>query len=80
MVAGVTPSILGMPRISLMARRTLCVSAAVIDSIRKGEVSSDGSVVWTSGGSGQFSEDGSYTGDSGTFADGGGDGGGAGGE
>ena len=33
-----------------------------------------------SGGSGQFYEDGSYTGDSGTFADGGGDSGGAGGE
>ena len=50
------------------------------DRQHKGEVSSDGSVVWMSGGSGQFSEDGSYTGDSVTFADGGGDGGGAGGE
>ena len=50
------------------------------DRQHKGEVSSYGSVVWMSGGSGQFSEDGSYTGDSGTFADGGGDGGGAGGE
>ena len=49
------------------------------DRLHKGEVSSDGSVVWMSGGSGQFHEDGSYTGDSGTFADGGGDGGGGGG-
>ena len=49
------------------------------DRQHKGEVSSDGSVVWMSGGSGQFHEDGSYTGDSGTFADGGGDGGGGGG-
>jgi hypothetical protein len=45
----------------------------------KGDVSSDGSVIWMSGGSGKFHEDGSYTGDSGTFADGG-DGGGGGGE
>ena len=43
-------------------------------------MSSDGSVVWMSGGGGQFHEDGSYTGDSCTLADGGGDGGGAGGE
>ena len=43
----------------------------------KGVVASDGSVVWMNGGSGQFHEDGSYTGDSGTFMDGGGgDGGG----
>ena len=49
------------------------------DRQHKGEVSSDGSVVWMSGGSGQFHEDGSYTGDAGTFADGGGDGGGGGG-
>ena len=42
-------------------------------------MSSDGSVVWMTGGSGQFHEDGSYPGDSGTFADGGGDGGGGGG-
>ena len=41
----------------------------------KGEVSSDGSVIWMSGGTGQFHEDGSYTGDSGTFMDGGGHGG-----
>ena len=41
------------------------------DRQHKGEVSSDGSVVWMSGGSGQFHEDGSYTGDSGSFADGG---------
>jgi DNA-directed RNA polymerase subunit RPC12/RpoP len=46
----------------------------------KGDVSADGSVVWMSGGSGKFHEDGSYTGDSGTFMDGGGgDGGGGGG-
>ena len=44
-----------------------------------GDVSSDGSVIWMNGGSGKFHEDGSYTGDSGTFADGG-DGGGGGGE
>ena len=49
------------------------------DRQHKGEVSSDGSVVWMSGGSGQLHEDGSYTGDAGTFADGGGDGGGGGG-
>ena len=49
------------------------------DRQHKGEVSSDGSVVWMSGGSGKFHEDGSYAGDSGTFADGGGDGGGGGG-
>ena len=46
----------------------------------KGDVSSDGSGTWMSGGSGQFHKDGSYTGDSGTFADSGGDGGGGGGE
>ena len=51
----------------------------------RGEVSSDGSVIWMSGGSGKFHEDGSYTDDSGTFmdaggGDGGGDGGGGGGE
>ena len=46
-----------------------------------GDVSSDGSVIWLNGGSAKFHEDGSYTGDSGTFADGGGgDGGGGGGE
>ena len=45
----------------------------------RGDVASDGSVVWMSGGSGKFHEDGSYTGDSGTFMDGG-DGGGGGGE
>ena len=39
------------------------------DLQQKGEVSSEGSVVWMSGGSGQFDEDGSYKGDSGTFAD-----------
>ena len=50
------------------------------DQQHKGEVSSDGSVVWMSGGSGQFHEDGSYTGDSGTFADGGGGDAGGGGE
>ena len=50
------------------------------DQQHKGEVSSDGSVVWMSGGSARFSEDGSYTSDSGIFADGGGYGGGAGGE
>ena len=49
------------------------------DRQHKGDVSSDGSVLWMSGGTGSFHEDGSYTGDSGTFADGGGDGGGAGG-
>lgn len=43
----------------------------------KGDVSADDSVVWISGGSGQFHGDCSHTGDSGTFADGGGDGGGA---
>ena len=46
------------------------------DRQHKGEVSSDGSVVWMSGGSGQFHEDGSYMGDSGPSTDGGGDGGG----
>jgi len=51
------------------------------DRQHKGDVSSDGSVIWMSGGSGKFHEDGSYTGDSGTFMDGGGgDGGGGGGE
>ena len=45
----------------------------------KGGVSAGGSVIWMNGGSGKFHEDGSYTGDSGTFADGG-DGGGGGGE
>ena len=50
------------------------------DRQHKGDVSSDGSVLWMSGGTGSFHEDGSYTGDSGTFADGGGDGGGGGGE
>ena len=45
------------------------------DRQHKGEVSSDGSVVWMSGGSGQFHEDGSYMGDSRPFTDGGGDGG-----
>ena len=46
----------------------------------KGKVESDGSVMWASGGSGQFDKDGGYTGDAGgAFADGGGDGGGGGG-
>lgn len=49
------------------------------DRQHKGDVSSDGSVIWMNGDSGQFHEDGSYTGDSGTFSDGG-DGGGGGGE
>jgi len=52
------------------------VSKRCGDRQLKGEVSSDGSVVWMSGGSGQFHEDGSYTGDAGALADGGGDGGG----
>ena len=77
-VAGVTPSILGMPQISMMARRKLRKRCG--DRQHKGELSSDGSVIWISGGSGQFSRDGSYTGDSRAFADGGGDGGVAGGE
>ena len=77
MVAGVTLSIRGMLRISLTARCTLCKRCG--DRQHKGDVSSDGSVLWMSGGSGQLHEDGSYTGDSGTFADGGGDGGGGGG-
>ena len=34
-----------------------------VDRQHKGEVSSDGSVVWMSGGSGQFHKDGSYMGD-----------------
>jgi DNA-directed RNA polymerase subunit RPC12/RpoP len=44
----------------------------------KGKVESDGSVMWFSGGSGQFDKDGSYTGDAGgAWGDGGaGDGGG----
>ena len=46
------------------------------DRQNKGEVSSDGSVVWMSGGSGQFHEDGSFMGDSGPFTDGDGYGGG----
>ena len=46
------------------------------DRQHKGEVSSDGSVVWMSGGYGQFHEDCSYMGDSGPFTGGGGDGGG----
>jgi DNA-directed RNA polymerase subunit RPC12/RpoP len=48
----------------------------------KGKVESDGSVVWFSGGSGRFDEQGVYTGDAGgVFGDGGGgDGGGGGGE
>lgn len=52
----------------------------------KGKVASDGSVMWFSGGSGQFDKDGGYTGDAGGAfgdgggGDGGGDGGGGGGE
>jgi DNA-directed RNA polymerase subunit RPC12/RpoP len=46
----------------------------------KGKVEPDGSVIWFSGGSGQFDKDGGYTGDAaGAFGDGGaGDGGGGG--
>ena len=38
----------------------------------KGDVSADGSVIWMSGETGQFHEDGSYTSDSGTYGGGGG--------
>ena len=48
------------------------------DKQLKGQVSADGSVVWFGGGSGNFDENGDYTGDAGgAFGDGGGgDGGG----
>ena len=48
--------------------------------VHKGQVSQDGSVMWANGGAGTFKEDGSYSGDCGSFVDGGGDGGGGGGE
>ena len=44
----------------------------------QGTVSADGSVIWFSGGTGTFHEDGRYEGDGGGYADGGGDGGGGG--
>ena len=49
------------------------------DRTVKGKVESDGSVAWTSGGTGHFDESGHYTGDAGgVFGDGGADGGGGG--